>query len=169
LEGTFLLGIGRGSDIHHIHIVVVDQLVGIVVPARDVVAFGIIFRQCAVAPHHCDEAGMSRLVERRPTFDLGDITYANDSPADGSHLVLPLGWLSEKGTVRTRLRPDGLSLATERARAACVGCTDRRRFCQTIGRHPPACCPADTLSPVCPVWSCLRKRCNLSACAWFQH
>jgi len=72
----------RSRDVNRIDIGVVNKRFGIVIPARHTVPAGVIGRQFTVAAHDGDQFAAGCLLKPRSAFYLGDITAADDPPAD---------------------------------------------------------------------------------------
>lgn len=69
-------------NVDRVHVGIVDQGVGIVVPGRHSVPLGVVLRSCAIASHDRDETGVLCLLEGRTALHLSDRATADHSPAD---------------------------------------------------------------------------------------
>ena len=83
--GIVGMGIGRRGNIDRIDLGVVDQLLGIVIPAGHPVACGVILGQRPIAAHHRHQRRTRRLLQARPTLYFRHIATADNPPADGFH------------------------------------------------------------------------------------
>src|SRR5690625_1445984 len=79
------VGVGWGGDVHGVHLGVVDERLGVVVPARHAVPAGVVGRLGTVAAHHRDQLRTGGLLEAGPALDLGDVADPDDPPAHGPH------------------------------------------------------------------------------------
>jgi hypothetical protein len=80
----------RRGDVDRVDVRVGDQGGGIVIPLRYTVTLRIVARLVAIAAHHGHQAATLDAVEGGTAFDLGDVTAADDAPADGCriHIVM---------------------------------------------------------------------------------
>jgi hypothetical protein len=79
------VAVGQGRDVNRVDIAGIDDGIGVVMPARHLVAFREVLCQGAVAPHHRHKRRILGLVETWPALDLRDIAAADHPPPDGSH------------------------------------------------------------------------------------
>ena len=87
------MGVGRRGHVDGVHLRVLDQLVGIVVPTRYVVSSSVVSSQISVSPHHRNQLGSFRQPEAGPllrsvTFPTPMIPHRTRST--GARLVAPV-------------------------------------------------------------------------------
>jgi len=76
------VGAGRRGDVDCVDLGVGDEGAGVVIPAGDAVAAGVVGGFGTVAAHHGDESGVGDFGERGAAFDFGHVAAADDAPAD---------------------------------------------------------------------------------------
>ncbi len=84
-QHVIAMRVRRRRDVHGVDVVGADDRVGIVVPARNAVAPRVVGGQRAVPPHDRDQLRIRRLLETGSALDLGDVTAADDAPANRLH------------------------------------------------------------------------------------
>jgi len=81
-DGIFGMGVGRRGDIDGVDLRIGDEPVGVSVPARHLVAAGVILRQSGRAAHDRRQSRMGNQLQGRSALDLGDLPAADDAPGD---------------------------------------------------------------------------------------
>jgi len=78
--------IGMRGDVYCIHLFIVNERIGIVIPPRYAVALGVVCRLFSVAPHYRHQRGTAGLLKSGATFLFSDITASNNAPANLFHI-----------------------------------------------------------------------------------
>jgi hypothetical protein len=84
------MAVGQRRDVDGVDVGRADDRVGVVVPARDPVASGVVLRQRPISAHHGDELGVRGLAEPRTALPFGDVPATDHSPTYCFHVTLPL-------------------------------------------------------------------------------
>ncbi len=89
LQAVGVMAVGRRGDVHRVHLGVVDQGLGIGVPAGNAVALCIVAHRLGPAAHHRHQRRPRNLVEGRATLALGDTAATDHAPAHGLQRLGP--------------------------------------------------------------------------------